>query len=79
MPGRHWLVTGVSSSFGEFLRGLVERSASEEAAKIAPAVTHLVEGAIVTAVIQGKPDATDQAISDDRHQSCRRPVEPGPL
>jgi AcrR family transcriptional regulator len=47
--------------FGEFLRGLVEQSVGKAAAKVAPAVTLLVEGAIVTAVIQRKPDAADVA------------------
>ena len=47
--------------FGEFLRGLVEEAVGKTAAKIAPAVALLVEGAIVTAVIQGKPDAADVA------------------
>ena len=32
-----------------------------QAAKVAPAVAVLVEGAIVSAVIQGKPDAADVA------------------
>ena len=41
--------------FGEFLRGLVEQSVGKAATKVAPAVTLLVEGAIVTAVIQGRP------------------------
>jgi AcrR family transcriptional regulator len=54
-------VRGHKQRFGEFLRGLVEESAGKSAAKVAPAVTLLVEGAIVTAVIQGKPDAADVA------------------
>jgi AcrR family transcriptional regulator len=47
--------------FSEFLRGLVEESVGKGAAKVAPIVAMLVEGAIVTAVIQGKPDAADVA------------------
>jgi AcrR family transcriptional regulator len=45
--------------FGEFLRGLIEESVGGKAAKLAPAIFLLVEGAIVTAAIQGKPDAVD--------------------
>ncbi len=47
--------------FQEFLSGLVEESLGKVAAKIAPAVGLLVEGAIVTAVIQGSPDAANVA------------------
>lgn len=47
--------------FNEFLVGLVKESIGKEAAKVAPAVGLLVEGAIVTAVIQGSPDAIDVA------------------
>ena len=47
--------------FQEFLAGLVEESLGKGAAKVAPAVGLLVEGAIVTAVIQGLPDAVDVA------------------
>jgi AcrR family transcriptional regulator len=54
-------VRGHKQRFGEFLRGLVEQSIGKAAAKVAPAVSLLVEGAIVTAVIQGKPDAADVA------------------
>ena len=54
-------VRGYKQRFGEFLRGLIEQSVGNEAAKVAPAVTLLVEGAIVTAAIQGKPDAADVA------------------
>jgi len=43
------------------LRGLVEASVGKAAAKVAPAVAILVEGAVVTAVIQGSPDAADGA------------------
>ncbi len=59
-PGTEF-VRGHKQRFSEFLRGLVEEAVGKAAAKIAPAVTILVEGAIVTAVIQGKPDAADVA------------------
>ena len=59
-PGTEF-VRGHKERFGKFLRGLVEQSVGKRAAKVAPAVTLLVEGAIVTAVIQGKPDAADVA------------------
>jgi AcrR family transcriptional regulator len=52
---------GFKRRFGEFLRGLIEEAVGEEAAKLAPAIFLLVEGAIVTAAIQGKPDAVDVA------------------
>jgi AcrR family transcriptional regulator len=52
-------VRGHKQRYGEFLRALVEHSVGEAAIKVAAAVTLLVEGAIVTAVIQGKPDAAD--------------------
>ena len=48
-------VRGHKQRFGKFLRGLVEQSVGKGATKVAPAVTLLVEGAIVTAVIQGRP------------------------
>jgi AcrR family transcriptional regulator len=54
-------VRGHKQRFGKFLHGLVEQSVGKSAAKVAPAVTLLVEGAIVTAMIQGKPDAADVA------------------
>lgn len=47
--------------FQEFLAGLIEESIGKSVAKVAPAVGLLVEGAIVTAVIQGSPDAVDVA------------------
>ena len=59
-PGTEF-VRGYKRRFGEFLRGLIEESVGEEAARFAPAVALLVEGAIVTAAIQGKPDAADVA------------------
>jgi len=54
-------VRGHKQRFSDFLRGLVEESIGKAAAKVAPAVIILVEGAIVTAVIQGAPDAADVA------------------
>jgi AcrR family transcriptional regulator len=59
-PGTEF-VRGHKQRFGEFLRGLVEEAVGKAAAKIAPAVGLLVEGATVTAVIQGKADAADVA------------------
>jgi AcrR family transcriptional regulator len=59
-PGSEF-VRGHKQRFSEFLRGLVEATVGKAAAKVAPAVSVLVEGAIVTAVIQGKPDAADVA------------------
>ncbi len=47
--------------FGDFLKGLVEQTVGKAGAKIAPAIHLLVEGAIVTAVMQGKPGAADVA------------------
>lgn len=43
--------------FADMLRGLVEESMGRRAAKVAPAVALLVEGAIITAVVQGTSDA----------------------
>lgn len=54
-------VRGHKQRFSAFLRGLVEASIGRAAAKVAPAVAILVEGALVTAVIQGSPDAADVA------------------
>ena len=51
----------MTPDLGEFLRGLVEAAVGKTATKVAPAVALLVEGAIVTAVIQGTPDAADVA------------------
>jgi AcrR family transcriptional regulator len=52
---------GFKRRFGESLRGIIEASVGGEAARFAPAVFLLVEGAIVTAAIQGEPDAVDVA------------------
>ena len=59
-PGTEF-VRGHKQRFSEFLRGLVEETVGKAAAKVAPAVAILVEGAVVTAVIQGNPDAADVA------------------
>ena len=59
-PGTEF-VRGHKQRFGEFLGGLAEKAVGKAAAKVAPAVTLLVEGAIVTAMIQGRPDAADVA------------------
>jgi AcrR family transcriptional regulator len=52
---------GYKRRFGEFLRGLIEESVSAKGAKLAPAISLLVEGAIITAAMQGKSDAVDVA------------------
>ena len=54
-------VRGHKQRFSEFLRELVEETVGKAGAKFAPAVCVLVEGAIVTAVIQGNSDAADVA------------------
>ena len=59
-PGAEF-VRGHKLRFSEFLRGLVEQSVGKSQAKFAPAVSILVEGALVTAVIQGNADAADVA------------------
>lgn len=59
-PGSEF-VRGHKQRFSEFLRGLVEQTVGKAAAKVAPAVAILVEGAIMTAVIQGNPEAADVA------------------
>lgn len=59
-PGSEF-VKGHKRRFQEFLAGLVEESLGKRSVKVAPAVGLLVEGAIVTAVIQGSPDAVDVA------------------
>jgi len=59
-PGTEF-VRGHKQRFSQFLRGLVEQTVGKTAAKAAPAVTILVEGAIMTAVIQGNPGAADVA------------------
>ena len=59
-PGSEF-VRGHKQRFSEYLRGLVEEAVGKAAARVAPAVALLVEGAIVTAVVQGSPDAADVA------------------
>lgn len=59
-PGTEF-VRGHKQRFSEFLRGLVEESVGKAAAKLSPAISILVEGALVTAVIQGNPDVADVA------------------
>lgn len=59
-PGAEF-ARGHKRRFGEFLRRLVEESVGKKAAKEAPAVAILVEGALVTAVTQGRPEAADIA------------------
>ena len=52
---------GHKKRFGEFLKGLAEQVVGKTAATVAPAIYLLVEGAVVTAVMQGTPDAADVA------------------
>jgi len=59
-PGAEF-VRGHKRRFFELLKGIVEETVGRSATKLAPAVGLLVEGAIVTAVIQGTPDAADVA------------------
>ena len=47
--------------FADLLRGLVEASVGPGAAQLTPAIALLVEGAIVTALIHGTPDAAEVA------------------
>jgi len=54
-------VRGHKKRFSEFLRGLVEQSIGRKSASVAAALSLLVEGAIVTAVIQGSSDSVDVA------------------
>jgi AcrR family transcriptional regulator len=59
-PGTEF-ARGYKRRFGEFLRGLIEESVGVKGGRLAPAVSLLVEGAIVTAAMQGKPDAVEVA------------------
>lgn len=59
-PGAEF-ARGHKQRFSELLRGLVEQRIGPAATKVAPAVAILVEGAIVTAVVQGSADAADVA------------------
>ena len=54
-------VKGHKQRFRELLKGLIEQSIGNRAQSVAPAVDLLVEGAVVTAVIQGSSDAVDVA------------------
>ena len=47
--------------FQAYLAGIVEKSLGKDAAKVAPTINLLVEGAVVTAVIAGSPHALDVA------------------
>lgn len=59
-PGTEF-VRGHKQRFSEFLRGLTEETVGKAGSKATSAVSILVEGAIVTAVIQGNPGAADVA------------------
>jgi hypothetical protein len=60
-PGTDF-VRGHKQRFSEFLRGLLEEKGGKAAAaKIAPAVALLVEGALVTNAVQGNAHAADVA------------------
>lgn len=59
-PGAKF-VQGHKQRFGEFLRGLIEEAVGQAAVRVAPAIALLVDGAAVTAVIQGSSDAADVA------------------
>jgi AcrR family transcriptional regulator len=54
-PGTEF-VRGHKRRFTDLIRGFVEESVGLGAAKLVPAIALLVEGAVVTAVIQGRPD-----------------------
>jgi AcrR family transcriptional regulator len=54
-------VRGHKERFFGLIRGIVEETAGGAAGELAPAVALLVEGAIVTAVIQGTSDVADVA------------------
>jgi AcrR family transcriptional regulator len=47
--------------FADLLRGVVTEAAGPGAATLAPAIALLVEGAVVTALIHGTPDAAEVA------------------
>jgi AcrR family transcriptional regulator len=59
-PGSEF-ARGYKYRFTNFLKSLIEPILGEKAAQITPAVSLLVEGAIVTAVLQGTSDAADVA------------------
>ena len=47
--------------FAEILRGFVDEAAGRNAAKLGPTIAMIVEGALVTAVVQGTPEPADLA------------------
>ncbi|CAN5479607.1 hypothetical protein BH11PLA2_BH11PLA2_47710 [soil metagenome] len=59
-PGTEF-VRGHKERFSEYLRSLVEQAVGKVATKIAPAINLLVEGTIVTAVIQQSSASADVA------------------
>jgi AcrR family transcriptional regulator len=59
-PGTEF-VRGHKQRFAEFLRGLVEETVGKSGSKLAPAVALLVEGALITTVIQGNVGAANVA------------------
>jgi AcrR family transcriptional regulator len=59
-PGAEF-VRGHKQRFFELLRTIVEETVGRSAGKFVPAVNLLVEGAMVTAVVRGTPDAADVA------------------
>lgn len=59
-PGTEF-ARGHKQRFSAFLRELVEATLGKAATKVAPAVSILVEGAMMTAVIQGDSSAADVA------------------
>ena len=48
-------------TFHEMIKQIVTETAGSKAASVAPAIALMVEGAIVTAVMEGKPDPADVA------------------
>jgi AcrR family transcriptional regulator len=60
--------------FQAFVAGIIEESLGKGPAKVAPAVSLLVEGAIVTAVIEGSPNpldvARDAALKMVENENC---------
>ena len=59
-PGTKF-VRDYKERFRGMIDGLVEEAVGKAHAKVTPAVAMLVEGAVVTAVIHGSPDAADVA------------------
>ena len=53
--------TAHKESFHEMLKEIITETRGTKAASVAPAIALMVEGAIVTAVMEGKPDAADVA------------------